>query len=57
MKRCVLFFIVFVTALLLAVLTDEDPSLLKEGVLVKHNMQTDMDVVGHKIDPTPDFMD
>lgn len=55
MKKCVLFFVVLVSTLVLAVLTDDDRSLLKEDTLVKYGIDAKADIAEHKTLPIPDY--
>jgi hypothetical protein len=56
MKKCVLSFIVLVFTLVLAVITDDDRSLIKEGALTKHNMGDHVDIAEHKTLSPHDYL-
>lgn len=56
MKKCVLFFIVLVSTIVLAVLTDDDRSSYKKDTIVKYNkVQTDVNIAEHQILPIPNY--
>lgn len=56
MKKCILFFIVLVSTIALAVLTDDDRSSVRKDVIVKyHEMQTEADIAEHQILPIPRY--
>lgn len=56
MKRCVLFFIVLVSTIVLAVLTDDDRSSFKKDVVAKYNkVQTEVNIAEHQILPIPNY--
>lgn len=56
MKKCVLSFIVLVFTLVLAVITDDNRSLIKEGTLTKHNMGDHVDIAQHKTLSPHDYL-
>jgi len=55
MKKCILFFVVLVSTIVLAVLTDDDRSSFKKDVMVKYKMQTEVDIAEHQILPIPNY--